>query len=250
MPESSARPDPTPQIVSIHTDGWIVTGAAAELLDVSPAQVRDLVRDGVLIATKLRGGALLIDRESVLRRRAAAPRAGRPLSGKNAWALLWAVGDRKPHWVTSAERVRVLRYARRPLQQWPRLLSRRAQVHRVRAPEFVANRIAQLDGTGIGGTAAALAHGAPLVTGDATGRELYLTPSALREVRGMPGVGWSSSAPNLVLRELSDDLPDEVISLITAHEPVPREVAAADLLDQGNERAHHAAAELLRRNEV
>ena len=234
----------------VRTDGWMTTAAAAELLEVSPAQVRDLVRSGVLVATKLDGGGmLLVDEESVLRRRAAAPKAGRPLSEKNAWAMLWAVGGRELSWATSAERVRIHRYARRPLSQWPGLLSRRARVFRVRAPEFVTNRITRLDGTSIGGVAAALAHGAPLVSGAETEHELYLTPPALRKAREMPGIGWSSSTPNLVLRELPDTLPDRVVSVITTHDMVPLEVAAADLLDQGNERASRTAAELLRRNE-
>lgn len=191
---------------------------------------------------------VLVNRESVLRRRAATSLAGRPLSSKNAWAMLWVVGGRKAHWVTPAERVRVNRYAHRPLRQWPRLLSHRAKVRHVRAPEFVINRITQLSGIGVGGTTAALAHGAPLVSSDATGRELYLTPAAFREVRDMPGIGWTSGSPNLILRELPDELPDDVLSLLTEPSVVPLEVAAADLLDQADERAARVAAELLHRS--
>ncbi|WP_052684324.1 helix-turn-helix domain-containing protein [Lentzea aerocolonigenes] len=233
----------------VRSDGWMTVAAAAKLLDVSSEQVRDLVRDGVLFATKLEGGGmLLINQESVLRRRAAAPHAGRPLSGKNAWAMLWVVGDRKPHWVTSAERVRVHRYARRPLSQWPRLLSHRAKVRHARAPGFVVDRITRMSGVGVGGTAAALVHGAPLVSNDTSGRELYVTPAAFDELRGIPGIGWSSSSPNLILRVLPAELPGDVVTLLTEPGVVPLEVAAADLLDQADDRAGRVAAELLHRS--
>lgn len=227
----------------------MTVAAAAKLLNVSSEQVRDLVRDGALSATKLDGGGmLLINQESVIRRRATAPRAGRPLSGKNAWAMLWVLGRRKPQWVTSEELVRVRRYTRRPLSQWPRLLSHRAKVVRVRAPEFVTTRITRLSGIGIGGTAAALAHGAPLMSNDANRTELYLTPATFHEVRDLPGIGWNSSSPNLILRVLPDELPGEVIASLTEADVVPLEVAAADLLDQADERAGRVAAELLNRS--
>lgn len=239
------RPDPA---ALIRTDGWMTVAAAAKLLDVGTEQVRDLVRDGTLSATKLDGGMLLVNQESVVRRRAAAPRAGRPLSAKNAWAMLWVLGHRKPHWVTSEELVRVRRYSRRPLSQWPRLLSHRAEVIRVRAPEFAITRITRLGGIGVGGTAAALIHGAPLIPNGATRSELYLTPAAFHEVRDLPGIGWRSGSPNLILRKLPDELPDDVIALLTEADAVPLEVAAADLLDQADERASRVAAELLNRS--
>lgn len=248
MSGTEARPGQPEPSALIRTDGWMTVAAAAKLLNVSAEQVRDLVRDGTLSATKLDGGMLLINQESVVRRRAAAPRAGRPLSGKNAWAMLWVLGHRKPQWLTSEELVRVRRYARRPLSQWPRLLSHRAEVLRVRAPEFLITRTTRLSGVGVGGTAAALAHGAPLMSNSTAGHELYLTPAAFDEVRDLPGIGWSSSSPNLILRKLPHELPGDVITLLTEADVVPLEVAAADLLDQADERAGRAAAELLNRS--
>lgn len=220
------------------------------MLGVQPEQIRDLVRVGVLSAAKPAHGIVLVSQESVRKRRASSPSAGRPLSGKNAWAMLWVAGNRKPQWVSSEELVRVRRYACRPLSQWPGMLARRARVHQVRVPEFVANRIAGLKEVGVGGTDAAIAHGAPLMSSDMYRRwEFYLTASALGLVREMRGIGWNSSTPNLILRELPPELPGDATGVLTAGDVVPREVAAADLLDQVDERARRVAAELLHRND-
>ena len=102
----------------------------------------------------------------------------------------------------------------------------------------------------MGGTDAAIAHGAPLMSSDMYRRwEFYLTSTALELVREMRGIGWNSSAPNLILRELPPELPGDATGVLTADDVVPREVAAADLLDQVDERARRVAAELLHRND-
>lgn len=249
-PSSSGREQLAVEGHSRRVDGWMTVSEAAAALGVQPEHVRELVQAGVLSAAKPAHGIVLISQDSVRARRAASPSAGRPLSGKNAWAMLWVVGDRRPEWVSPEELVRVRKYARRPLSQWSGMLARRARVHHVRVPEFTTRRITDLDEVGVGGTDAAIAHGASLMRSDPYRKwECYLTVAALAAVRDMRGIGWDSSAPNLILRELPRELPAEAVRVLTDHDVVPREVAAADLLDQSDERSRRVAAELLRRND-
>lgn len=228
--------------------GWVSVAEAAAQLDVEPKHVRDLAHAGVLDSIKVSGGhSLLIGVDSIARRRAAQPRPGRPLSSANAWAMLWMADHRRPQWISVRDLSRVRRhYLPRPLPEWPALLSRRAAVHRARIPDAVVKRVESLPGVCRGGAAAAIRHGAPLVD-DSAFRELYLTPAAWLAVRGMRGVGWDSSAHNVALRVLPPDTPTEVIAWINDDSAVPAAVAAADLLEQGEQRARHAAAELLGR---
>jgi hypothetical protein len=237
--------------------GWVSVAEAAAQLRVEPEHVRDLARAGILESINVSGGrALLIGEDSIARRRAAQPRPGRPLSAVNAWAMLWLADHRRPcrpQWVSSKELSRVRHYLARPLSDWPGLLSRRAGVYRVRVPEALMNRVESLPGVCRGGASAAIRHGAPLVMNVIGGGapralgELYLAPAAMAEVHRMRGVGWESSAPNVLLRALPPDVPSAVIEWLTSGAEVPAAVAAADLLEQGEERDRRAAAELLGR---
>ncbi|MFE9746050.1 helix-turn-helix domain-containing protein [Saccharothrix saharensis] len=226
---------------------WIPVRTAADRLGVSPEQVRDLVRSGDLDAIKP-GRDVLVRSEAVERRATVVkPKAGRPLSPSMAWAVLWLVSDVKPHWVSSSEQVRVRRYARRPLAEWPRLLAGRAQVHRVRMPGAVRKRVRSLTGVAVGGLWAARRHGANLVLPDGEPDEWYLAPAAFDTLRTMKGIGWQSASPDVVIRVVSAGLPTTAMSLIFNEVAVPRGTAAADLLDLGDDRSRRAAAELLGR---
>lgn len=233
--------------------GWVSVAEAATQLGVEPEQVRHLAHSGALQWTRARGGqALLIEEASIARRKAVRPEPGRrPLSLGNAWAVLWLAGGQRPEWVRAERLTRVRRYLNRPLRQWPGLLSRRADVHRVRVPQALMDRVESLPGVCRGGAAAAIRHGAPLVdvTGPAASapQELYLVPSVMARVRQMRGVGWESSSPNLLLRALPPATPSAVIEWMTNESEVSAAVAAADLLEQGEQRAANAAAALLTR---
>ncbi|WNV87640.1 helix-turn-helix domain-containing protein [Umezawaea sp. Da 62-37] len=224
--------------------GLISVRAASEQLRVSPDHVRDLVRAGDLDAVTP-GREVLVTSESVARRAASAPAAGRPLTPANAWAVLWLASGQTPNWVSSSDLVRVRRFAARPLPRWPRMLINRAHVHRVRVPDPVLNRVRSLTGVTAGGAAAAASHGSNLLPG-VSEHEFYLTQAALHAVRGVRGVGWRSPSPNVVLRVLPGTLPPDVIAGVM-HDVAVRGMAAADLLDRGDERSRHAAAELLGR---
>lgn len=230
--------------------GWVSVAEAATRLQVQPEQVRALAHCGVLESMKVSGGqSLLIGEDSIARRRAAQPRPGRPLSATNAWAMLWMADERRPQWISVRDLSRVRRgYLPRPLQEWPALLSRRAEVHRARVPDAMMTRVESLPGVCRGGAAAAIRHGATLVEDSLEVREWYLTPAAWLAVRGMRGVGWDSSAHNVALRVLPPTTPAEVIAWVNTESAMPAAVAAADLLEQGEQRARHAAAELLGRS--
>lgn len=228
-----------------HILGWVSVATAAEQLRVSPAQVRDLAKAGHLEATRL-GRSLVVSSDSVARRIATRPAPGRPLTPKAAWTVLLLTSGQSPPWkVSSSEKVRLGRFAHRPIEEWPRLLARRAETTRVRILEAVRQRIGAQPGVALGGVGAAKHHGVTLIASDAEPVELYLTPDAHTALRARRGIGWDSPSPNTVLRVVPDELP---LHEAFATGVVPRAVAAADLLDRGDDRSRSAAAGLLGRD--
>jgi excisionase family DNA binding protein len=227
---------------SVNWGGLISVRAASEQLHVTPDHVRDLVQAGDLDAVTP-GREVLVTSESVARRAALALGAGRPLTPVNAWAVLWLACGQTPRWVSSSDLVRVRRFAARPLLRWPRMLVNRAQVHRVRVPAPILNRVQSLNEVTAGGALVAASHGSNLLP-EASEHEFYLTQAALNAVRSMRGIGWRSPSPNVVLRVLPDTLPPDLIAGVM-HNVVARGMAAADLLDRGDERSRQVAGELL-----
>lgn len=228
-------------------DGWMSVAQAAERLGVSAEHVRELAASGRLTAAKP-GRDLLIKSDAVHRRlHVEKPRPSQPWSPRMAWAVLAVTSGDRPGWVSSSELVRAKRYALRPLEQWPWLLSKRADVHRVRMLVSQVRRLTGMSGVSVGGVQAANHHGAGLVASDDSILELYGTEQVFVELKEMRGVGWASNNPNVTVRVLPAGLSRAVsVSVLTASY-VPKAVAAADLLDIGDERSVGAAAELLDR---
>lgn len=224
-------------------DEAMTVADAAKRLDVAPAQVRELVRTGDLDATKL-GRELLIDPDSVWRRLAVLrPEAGRPLSPRQAWAVLWLRSGRRPAWLTSAERVRALRYAARDqeIERWPALLRRRARIHRGRMLRAQLERLREHPQSCAAGVSSAGHYGLDLMdTGDEA--ELYLPKRLLDELRRTKRVRIGAPDPNVVLRVPALD--DDTLEL---GDVAPAAVIVADLLDRGDERSVRAARTLLDR---
>ncbi|WP_367139191.1 hypothetical protein [Saccharothrix sp. HUAS TT1] len=119
----------------------------------------------------------------------------------------------------------------------------------MRMPNAARKRVRSLTGVAIGGPWAARLHGANLVLPDGEPDELYLAPAAFVALRGMKGIGWQSTSPDVSLRVVPHGLPDALVSRIVGEVAVSSGAAAADLLDLGDDRSRHAAAELLGRND-
>ena len=68
---------------------------AAKALGVAPSRVRALIADGALDADKL-GGRWVVHWESVVARRRGSAAPGRPMTSRNAWALLLIASGETP----------------------------------------------------------------------------------------------------------------------------------------------------------
>jgi excisionase family DNA binding protein len=221
--------------------GWLSAQEAASQLGVRPEQVRELIADGRIAAAKV-GQEFLVRSDSVRHRaHVVRPQAGRPWSPRIAWAVFWVASDLHPAWVSSAELVRVRRYAQRPLDQWPRLAAGRAINRELMMVPSALKKVLDQPGVCVGGVAAAIAHGAPLVASDDHRQELYVSSAVSDELSNARGVRWDSDSPNVLLRVLPEPVAEEV----TRMKVMPRAVAAADLLDLGDERSVLAANDLL-----
>jgi hypothetical protein len=98
-----------------------------------------------------------------------------------------------------------------------------------------------------GGVEAANAHGANLVVTVDAPLDLYVSSASFEQLRGASGIRWEPDEPNVVLHVLPAELPDSAVEMMLGGPVVPVAAAAADLLDQGDQRAVLAATELLAR---
>lgn len=85
----------------------------ARELDLSERRVRALIEEDQLPAERV-GRSWLLSPDDVERFHRRKGRRGRPLSSRNAWALLALLGDEKPEWVRPDVLSRLRRYARNP----------------------------------------------------------------------------------------------------------------------------------------
>src|SRR5215212_5429849 len=105
-------------------------GEAARQLQVVPSRVRALIASGGLRAEKV-GGRWLVEWDSVLARERSQAAAGRPLTTRNAWALLLlASQDQLPHGFDQHARWRIGQTLdRHNVVDLQSRLERRARVH-------------------------------------------------------------------------------------------------------------------------
>ncbi len=222
--------------------GYVPVARAAVELGVSASRVRDLVAAGQLDAVRP-GHELLVDEDSIRRRLyVVRPAAGRPLSPRMAWAVLWLASARQPTWVSPAELSRARRYLReRSLKAWPRLLGNRAEVHRGRMLPGTIERLRDSSGVSAGGISAVGYYGLDLLpAGDEY--EFYLESDRFAQLKASHRIMLDADRPNVVLRVPALAEPD-----LVAEPVVPLAVVAADLLDDGGERGNRAAMQLLAR---
>lgn len=217
---------------------------AARVLDISRERVRELVHGGRLDAIRL-GRELLVDARSVEHRKSVVkPAAGRPLSARMAWGFLWSLNGHHPPWISPSERVRLKRYAReREPVHWPRLLSGRARVYRVRMLAGPLARLREDPHAVVSGPAAAGHYGADLMAGGGD-EEFYVDAARFDELSRSRRLRLGSAEPNAVIRVPA--LPGVLRPPGSDGYAIPAAVAA-DLLDAGDERSVLAAQQLLTR---
>lgn len=226
--------------------GWIPAGAAAEQLGVSRTQIHRLVESGHLEGEQP-GRELFVSATSVQHRaQVVRPRAGRPLSPRMAWAVLTFASGRSPSWISPSEKVRVRKYAKAPLAQWPSGLARRAEIHRVRMLPHVLKKLRSTPEVARGGVDAAADHGSLLVGSEVS--EFYISAAVLANLKDTKGIRWNSpeTEANVIVRVVPPTLSAATIAEILGQPLAPLAAAAADLLDRGDDRSVSAATALLK----
>jgi hypothetical protein len=222
---------------------FLAVADAAEQLAISPARVRELVHGGQVSAQRV-GRELLIDAGSVYRRAdIVRPAAGRPLSPRMAWGLLWWLSDVRARWLAPAEHSRLRKYAvRLALEDWPRLLANRADVHRARMLPGPLKRLREDARVAVGGVSAAMHYGLDLV-GGAEDVELYVEPELFEELVDAKRINLGPEVPNVLIRV--PRIPS-VLAFDDEHAGfAPPAAVVADLMDDGGERSVNAARQLL-----
>lgn len=222
---------------------FLAVADAAQQLAVSPERVRELVHNGQLDAQRV-GRELLINADSVYRRaHVVRPAAGRPLSPRMAWGLLWWLSGVRAPWLSPVEQGRLRKYAARlALEQWPRMLANRADVYRARMLPGPLKRLRENPRAAVSGLSAAMHYGLDLM-GDADDVELYVEDELLQELVKAKRINLAPEAPNVLVRV--PRIPS-VLALDDAHAGfAPPAAVAADLADAGDERSLNAAHQLL-----
>jgi excisionase family DNA binding protein len=216
---------------------------AAQQLAISPARVRELVHSGQINAQRV-GRELLVDADSVHRRaNIVRPAAGRPLSPRMAWGLLWWLSGERAPWLAPAEHSRLRKYAGRlALEAWPRMLANRSDVHRARMLPGPLKRLRESSHVATGGVSAAMHYGIDLLAA-VDDVELYVEPELFEELVDAKRINLAPEVPNVLIR-----VPriSPVLAFDDEHAGfAPPAAVAADLVDTGDERSVHAARQLL-----
>jgi excisionase family DNA binding protein len=210
---------------------------AAERLSLNPGRVRRLVSQGLLEGRKI-GGRWLVEESAIKDRIDASARAGRPLSPRSAWGLLWAAHGQPMPWLAPRERSRARQRARSwPLDEWPWACRHRATAYKLRAHPSMLQPLLDDPRVVRGGASVRQLSVDLIAVGDA---ELYVrqadAASMIDEYSLIP-----SQQPNVVLRVPPGDL------WLFDNGEAPWPVVVVDLLDARDDRSARAANELARR---
>lgn len=117
--------------------------AAAEILGVTPREVRRLASDGQLQGARLLGRTFVVDAESVQRLAQEPRRRGRPWSERIAWAALTIVSDSDAPWISAVERTRLIHRLRKSsVDDLVYLARQRARARRFRCHTTMLDDIA------------------------------------------------------------------------------------------------------------
>ena len=215
----------------------IPIAVAAELLNTHVGSVRAMAARGDLAAEKI-GGRWLVDEADAHRLAGAHLGPGRPLSARSAWGLLLRLSGIPIEGYSRSEAQRIRDRAARVDVLAPNALARRAEVHRFLAHPSILERIASDPRLVRGGAVALPPSPGSLV--DASRLEGYVrAPDLDGMVDRFQLQPTPPSRANVWLRVPAVDWPFD------DGDVAPPAVAAADLLDAGDERSVRLAREVL-----
>lgn len=213
---------------------------AADVLDVSPRRVRQLLESGQLAGEQL-GRSWVIDRGDVDRLRRSG--AGRPWSASSAWAVLELAAGRTPA-LSPVERSRARRrLADHGLAGLVVRLRARADRREAYAHPSVLGRVAADDRVIPGGVSAVQEYRVDLIVRDAA--EVYVRASDVADLADSYALEVDADRPNVILHVVDDgswpfDDQQQIASWA---------VVAVDLLDADDERSRRAGRELIDRHQ-
>lgn len=213
---------------------------AARHLGVAASRVRALIATGGLRADKV-GGRWLVDWDSVLDRERAQGAPGRPLTARNAWALLLlASGDELPPDWDPQTRWRLRETLRRHrLADLESRLDRRALVHHLWALRGELDRLRGDADLALTGSSAAGDLGLELLAPDTV--DAYLPDSELSALTSEHGLeAVPPREANVILRGVPHDA-----WVMGGRRIAPRAAVAFDLARYPDSRSARAGAELL-----
>ena len=212
---------------------------AADVLDVSPRRVRQLLESGQLAGQQL-GRSWVIDRGDIDRLRRNG--AGRPWSASSAWAVLELAAGHEPE-LSPVERSRARRrLADHGLGGLVEQLRARADRREVYAHPSVLGRVALDDRAVRGGVSAAHEYHADLIVQDAA--EVYVRAGDVVNLVDSYALDEDVDRPNVILHVVDD----EAWPFDNSRQVASWPVVAVDLLDANDERSQRAGRELIERH--
>lgn len=212
---------------------------AADVLDVSPRRVRQLLESGQLAGQQL-GRSWVIDRGDVDRFRRNG--AGRPWSASSAWAVLGLAAGHEPE-LSPVDRSRARgRLADRGLGGLVEQLRARAERREVYAHPSVLGRVVRDDRAVRSGVSAAHEYHADLIVQDAA--EVYARAGDVADLVDSYALDEYADRPNLILHVVDD----EAWPFGDRQQVASWPVVAVDLLDADDERSQRAGRELIERH--
>lgn len=211
---------------------------AARRLGVSEQQVRQLVRDHKIEATRV-GHAFLIRPAALaeFERSERAPK-GRAFTPANAWAILFMAAGEPVSWSSASEQWRFRNYlAHASLADLAPRLRGRANVRRLYAHPSAIARLRRDERIMLSGVSAADALDLDLIGGEDE-VDLYAPPEVAEDLIGRY-VMMPSESPNVVLRVLPRGMPPSLPQV------APWPVVGLDLIEHRDPRARQVGHQLM-----
>jgi Helix-turn-helix domain len=221
----------------------ISSSEAADLLNVHPSRVRALVLAEELPGEKV-AGRWLVDRRAVMRRAKDPHPAGRPLSPRNAWQLLFLASGRIVDGLSPKVRWRLNRALRGPgLSELQARLVRRGAPRWFSAHPGELAHLSKDPRVVLSGISAAPAYELALVPGNEV--EAYVRSADLPAVIRSHALHDAEGAGNVLLRVV----PDEAWLFKRDDRYAPPPAVAFDLIDSVDARSAREGMKLLRRQD-